>query len=75
MSKFLGEFKKLSLEDILVFVENNLDFLEENINSFNNLFKGDLLIEDLFKKINDLIKELDIFKNNLFINVENKIVE
>lgn len=75
LSKFLGEFKKLSSEDILAFVENNLDFSEENINSFNNLFKGDSSIEDLLKKINDSIKELDIPKNNSSINVENKIAE
>ncbi|OOM16436.1 flagellar hook-length control protein FliK [Clostridium saccharobutylicum] len=75
LSKFLGEFKKLSSEDILAFVENNLDFSEENISSFNNLFKGDSSIEDLLKKINDSIKELDIPKNNSSINVENKIAE
>ncbi|AGX45076.1 hypothetical protein [Clostridium saccharobutylicum] len=75
LSKFLGEFKKLSSEDILAFVENNLDFSEENINSFNNLFKGDSSIEDLLKKINDSIKELDIPKNNSSVNVQNKIAE
>lgn len=75
LSKFLGEFKKLSAEDILAFVENNLDFSEENISSFNNLFKGDSSIEDLLKKINDSIKELNIPKNNSSSNVENKITE
>lgn len=75
LSKFLGEFKKLSAEDILAFVENNLDFSEENISSFNNLFKGDSSIEDLLKKINDSIKELNIPKNNSSSNVESKITE
>ena len=60
LTKFLGEFKKMTPEDILAFIENNLDFSEENITSFNKLFKGDSSIEQILKKISNSLNSLDI---------------
>lgn len=50
LTKFLNEFKNMSQDDILTFIENNLDFSEESIDSFNKLFKGNSSIEQILKK-------------------------
>ena len=60
LTKFLGEFKDMSSEDILAFIENNLDFSEENITSFNKLFKGDASIEEILTKISDSLNTLEV---------------
>lgn len=39
LTKFISEFKNMSEEDILTFIENNIDFTQDNIESFNKLFK------------------------------------
>jgi hypothetical protein len=70
LTKFLGEFKNMTQEDILAFVENNLDFSEETINSFNKLFKGGDSIEKILLKIRDSINELDIGNNIADDNIE-----
>jgi len=78
LTKFLGEFKKMTPEDILAFIENNLDFTEENINSFNKLFKGDSSIEQILKKISDSLNSLDISdsisNNNIETVMNNKLI-
>jgi hypothetical protein len=75
LSKFFAEFEKMTPDDILAFVENNLDFSEENITSFNNLFKGGSSIEQILIKISD---SLNISEGNLDNNFEdiinNKII-
>lgn len=62
LTEFLNKFKDMSAEDILTFLENKLEFSKENIDSFNNIFKGDFSIEKLILKINDAIGE-DILSN------------
>ncbi|AWK49956.1 flagellar hook-length control protein FliK [Clostridium beijerinckii] len=78
LTKFLGEFKKMKPEDILAFIENNLDFTEENINSFNKLFKGDSSIEQILKRISDSLNSLDISdgisNNNIETVMNNKLI-
>jgi len=63
LTKFLDGFKNMTPDDILAFIENNLDFSEENINSFNKLFKGGSSIEEILTKISDSLNELDISDN------------
>ena len=63
LTKFLGEFKNMTPEDILAFVENKLDFSEENINSFNKLFKGGSSIEQILTKISDSLNSLEVSDN------------
>ena len=60
LTKFFTEFKNMTPEDIFAFIENNLDFSEENINSFNKLFKSDSSIEQILTKIRDSLNSLDI---------------
>ena len=79
LTKFLGEFKNMKPDDILAFIENNLDFSEENITSFNKLFKGDSSIEQILTKISDSLKELEVSDgiedNNINKNViNNKLI-
>jgi len=78
LTKFFDQFKNMTQEDILAFVENNLDFSEENIASFNKLFKGGESIEQILSKIRDSLNELDISKNmgnnNVETMLENKLV-
>lgn len=71
LTKFFDEFKKMSSGDILAFIENNLDFSEENINSFNKLFKGDATIEQILKKISNSLNSLELSDKTK----ENKINE
>lgn len=78
LTKFLGEFKKMTPEDILAFIENKLDFSEENITSFNKLFKGDSSIEQILKKISNSLNSLDssgiISDDNIEIVMNNKLI-
>ncbi|WP_459479331.1 flagellar hook-length control protein FliK [Clostridium saccharoperbutylacetonicum] len=71
LTKFFDEFKKMSSGDILAFIENNLDFSEENINSFNKVFKGDTTIEQILKKISNSLNSLELSDKTK----ENKINE
>ena len=68
----------MTSDDILIFIENNLDFSEENITSFNKLFKGDSSIEEILKKIGNSLSSLEISENASENDIEtmfrNKIV-
>lgn len=64
LTKFFIEFKNMTPEDIFAFIENNLDFSEENINSFNKLFKGDSSIEKILTKIRDSLNSLNIVEES-----------
>lgn len=60
LTKFISEFKNMSEDDILTFLENNIDFTKENIESFNNLFKGDSSIEKILASIKEKLNKSDI---------------
>jgi hypothetical protein len=78
LTKFLDEFKNMTQDDILTFIENNLDFSEENIESFNKLFKGNSSIEKILIKINDSLNSTEfssnISNNNLEVIINNKSI-
>lgn len=83
LGKFIEAFKGMTSEEILTFIENNIEFSEENITSFNNIIKGDSSIEEIIMNIG---KNLDI-KNvsesilnskdtiNIISNENNTIIE
>lgn len=73
LTKFLGEFKNMTPEDILAFIENKLDFSEENITSFNKLFKGGSSIEEILTKISNSLNAVDISDNVADNNIETVI--
>lgn len=60
LSEFLSSYETIDKEDILFFLENDIDITKENIDSYNNLFKGDKTIDELFKEINSTMEELNI---------------
>ncbi|MBE6071912.1 MAG: flagellar hook-length control protein FliK [Clostridium butyricum] len=60
LTKFLNQFKNMTADDILAFIENNIELSEENIKSFNKLFKEDYSIEKLLIKLNDNLKQSDL---------------
>lgn len=74
LTKFFNEFKSMTQEDILAFVENNLDFSEENISSFNKLFKGGDSVEQILMKIRDSLNEMDI-SNNIEDNIIGNVID
>lgn len=66
LKPFLNELKGLTEDDLFVFFENNIDLTEDNIKSFNNVFKGDSTIfkdvkyiEDKFKNVEDGNSDLE----------------
>ncbi|WP_252234629.1 flagellar hook-length control protein FliK [Clostridium sp. ZS1] len=66
--EFFSNFKNMSSDEILLFLENNIEFSTENIKSFNELFNGDLSIEKLLYKLS---QELDNSQSNLK-DIQNK---
>ncbi|WP_315071734.1 flagellar hook-length control protein FliK [uncultured Clostridium sp.] len=59
LTKFLNEYKNMTSDDILTFIENKLDFSKESINSFNKLFKGNSSIEEIILKISDSLNSIE----------------
>ncbi|MBU3177292.1 hypothetical protein KPL47_13220 [Clostridium estertheticum] len=62
LKDFFVVLKKLNVDEILLFKENNIGFTKENLESFIKLFKGDSAIYNNLKEIN----------NYLFSSGENK---
>ncbi len=50
LQSFFKEFKTMKAEDILTFIENDIDLTESNIKAFNRIFKGDESIEKILLK-------------------------
>lgn len=74
LTKFFNQFKNMTSDDILAFIENNLDFSEENISSFNKLFKGNLSMEQILTELNDSLNPLGISEEDMNnISFENLI--
>lgn len=67
LQNFFVKFKGLSNDEILTFLENNIEFNENNIDSYNKLFKDDM---KLFNSLLEIDKTL--YKEVL---VENKSIE
>ena len=67
LQNFFVKFKELSNDEILTFLENNIEFNENNIDSYNKLFKDDM---KLFKSLLEIDKTL-----SKEVLVENKSTE
>lgn len=59
---FFGELKNIGEDDILTLMENNIDLTEENIKSFNNVFKKSGTI---YKGIKDINLNKDMENQNV----------
>lgn len=66
---FFSELKNISEDDIVTLFENNIDLTEDNIKSFNNVFKGAASIyKDIKDKIPGAINYEDASKNSAILN-------
>lgn len=79
LTKFLNEYKNMTSDDILTFIENKLDFSEESINSFSKLFKGNSSIEEIIMKISDSLNSIEneesTSNNNIYqVPVDEKLI-
>ncbi|MGL5354512.1 MAG: hypothetical protein ACRDA5_14530, partial [Clostridium sp.] len=80
LQDFFNAFKSLSNEDVLLFLENNIEFTKETIESYNKLFKDqgkglDIVNEmknELGKILTDGESELLKLGNNIEVNKEIK---
>ena len=63
---FFKEFKNIDHNDILTMVENDIELTEENIKSYNNLFKDG-------KSIEKMILNGEIEKNSNFESLEDSV--
>ncbi|WP_195429178.1 hypothetical protein [Clostridium sp. D46t1_190503_E9] len=72
LKEFLGEFKTLSHDDILLFIENDMEFNKENIKGYNNLFKGKESILKVLDKISNSIPELNKFTKEHMLESNSK---
>ena len=57
LEQFLNAFKSLSKEEVLLFLENNIEFTKENIESYNKLFKESGKVSNI---INEMKNELNL---------------
>jgi len=57
LEQFLNAFKSLSKEEVLLFLENNIEFTKENIESYNKLFKESGKVSNI---IYDMKNELNL---------------
>jgi hypothetical protein len=62
LKEFLGEFKTLSEEDILLFFENDIEFNKENIKGYNKIFKGE---NNIPKLLDDISNSIPKFKEGI----------
>ena len=75
LKSFFKEFSNMSIDDILLFIENDLELTEDSIKSYNSIFKEDLSIVNTLKEMNSNIETFQSVKNNKeeIANIQNEI--
>lgn len=72
LTEFFKAFSTLDMEDILLFLENDIDFSKDTIDSYKNMFSGSYEIDNTDSKFNSKdLEKVDINKN--ISDVINKI--
>lgn len=72
LTDFFNAFKTMTKDDILLFLENNIDINQENIESYNKLFKSDVNLNEYFENVYKNFQELNLDKNN-FSGISHKV--
>ena len=73
---FFNSFKSLTADDILLFLENNIEFTEENINSYKSLFKENNNINNILKVIDENLDSIENDIENIsFKTIQNGSIE
>lgn len=57
IKEFFNELKNFNDEELTTFIENGIEVSEDNIKSFNNVFKNDAAINKELKGLNNAINE------------------
>lgn len=70
----VAQFLKLNQNDIAMLFENNIEFNKENFQSFNKVFKDELGIFNILKKLDEDIKGDNII-NNKIDNLESSLYD
>lgn len=77
LMNFFNKYNTMSKEDILLFLENDIDINGENIDSYNKLFKSNNSLSLSIKDIADKLSTINIKKeetsDNNFKDIENSI--
>lgn len=72
LKSFFKELKGVNTEDILTMIENDIDISDENIKSYNRVFKGDETVHKQIIKLKEEILPKNTNKDMLIKNIENK---
>lgn len=60
LTDFFKSFKSMSSDDILFFLENDIDITKDNIEGYNKLFKSETTVKEYFDNVGENLKRLDI---------------
>lgn len=70
LNEFFKAFKTMNQNDILLFLENDIDINTENIESYNKLFKSDITLNEYFDSVAKNFEELNLNKTGILNNVK-----
>lgn len=70
LNEFFKAFKTMNQNDILLFIENDIDINTENIESYNKLFKSDITLNEYFDNVAKNFEEMNLNKTGILNNVE-----
>ena len=64
--EFFKAFSKADLQEVLLFLENNIEFTKENLDSFNKLFNSENTMEKVIDAVNEEIGKAIAIEEELF---------
>ena len=73
LKSFFEALKKLDVDEILLFKENNIELTKENLESFIKLFKGQSAVYNNLKEINSYLLSSDKLANLNPINIKSEV--
>lgn len=63
--EFFKAFSKADLQEVLLFLENNIEFTKENLDSFNKLFNSENAMEKVIDAVNEEIGKVIAIEEEL----------
>ena len=74
--EFFKAFSKADLQEVLLFLENNIEFTKEDLDSFNKLFNSENTMEKVIDAVNEEIgKAIAIEEELLSENTMEKVID
>ena len=67
--EFFKAFSQADLQEVLLFLENNIEFTKENLDSFNKLFNSENTMEKVIDEVNEKIGKAIAIEDD-FLNKE-----